>query len=523
MIEFSADDMAEVLPLTVKGEDSTTAIEPGDKSSTTVTSLTAPQNAYLYDYHQTGEGYKVIFEDSDSDMTMKNGDTKAFEVYVNNVKVGTVENSGKIIESLATANLENGKQYPIVVKEILTRTNENGNLETLESEFSTVSYINYNANEVLDNKIAKVFVNTVRTDGTKDWNLYTEGIKKDIASSLIVVSADGTQKWTGEGSIKLRGNSTAGGQKKPYNIKFNKGQKQDLFGFGEERKWSLLANTFDKSLIRNQVGMQFHANVVEPGSQDHNYTSKSEAVDLYIDGNYLGSYLLLESVESGKSRVDIDDENKENHEILLELDGTGRDRGGDAHLRKDDGQGDEGKLADKLEKSGYWFTINAPEGPGFDGNDEDTVKERTDFWNNYLDKSIFTYNYLTDVETEISKGADSDFNKIAEMIDIKSFVNFYITAELWKITDVGFSSVRFYIKNVDGKDVLYAGPLWDLDLSSGNNADPTETGLHAQTGNKWFGWLMQNPTFKEKVRERYEELLPEIKKLFADGGTIHHA
>ena len=70
-----------------------------------------------------------------------------------------------------------------------------------------------------------------------------------------------------------------------------------------------------------------------------------------------------------------------------------------------------------------------------------------------------------------------------KFIDVDSFVDFYITSEYVMTKDIGFSSTRFYIK--DGK--LYAGPLWDLDLSSGNIDDHKNAeDFRSKNSFKWF-------------------------------------
>ena len=485
--------------------------EPETKSSTTVKTLIAPTDVALYDYRETADGnYKITFTDNDEDMTVADGDTKQFEVYVNGgaEPIATVDKSGDSIAASAIDDLglQKNTQYTVTVKEKLERKNGEGTQETLTSDASKENYLVYSNTTELENGIAQVFVNTSRDASTKDYDLYKSAIKQDVAASLVVRTKDNSQTWQGEGEIKLRGNSTAGGQKKPFNIKFKKKQEQDLFGFGAARKWSLLANTFDKSLIRNQIGIQFH-NYVEKTYQTHQFTSQCEPIDLYVDGNYMGSYLLLESVEAGENRVDINAEDTTNHEILLELDSTKRDIGTDAHLDQD------------LALSTYSFTINEPEGMGIWSDNQIPMPSFAQYNQDYAQKKAWVFDYLTKFEQEISKEADSSFDEISKMIDVDSFVNYYITAELFKITDIDYSSTRFYIKNVEGQDKLYAGPLWDLDLSSGNNENPTEEGLHAQDM-KWFGWLMKNPEFKKKVTARYEELLPQIKQLYAENGTI---
>ena len=106
--------------------------------------------------------------------------------------------------------------------------------------------------------------------------------------------------------IKGRGNSTWGLEKKPYNIKFDK--KTDLFGMGKAKKWTLLANHYDRSLIRNIAAYELAQRIGLP------YTCLYQPVDLYINGTYLGNYLVTESVEVGATRVDINDLEKDNED-----------------------------------------------------------------------------------------------------------------------------------------------------------------------------------------------------------------
>ena len=99
--------------------------------------------------------------------------------------------------------------------------------------------------------------------------------------------------------IKGRGNSTWALAKKPYNIKFE--SKTNLFGLGKAKKFSLIASANEQSLIRNKITYDLAEDV------GLLYSSKSQHVDLYINGVYEGNYLICESVEVGSNRVDITD------------------------------------------------------------------------------------------------------------------------------------------------------------------------------------------------------------------------
>ena len=157
-----------------------------------------------------------------------------------------------------------------------------------------------------------------------------------------------------------------------------------------------------------------------------------------------------------------------------------------------------------------YFAVNEPEDietdPQYDGKRDRTLA------------------YLEEFETALQ---GKNFEQITNLIDVESFVDFYIVSELFKTKDIGFSSTRYYIQsqtdaegNVTSKK-LYAGPLWDLDLSSGNALDNEKyDDLYVQTENKWFGALMAVPEFAKKVKTRWEELLPTIKDLFAENGAV---
>lgn len=128
------------------------------------------------------------------------------------------------------------------------------------------------------------------------------------AGSIRVLSHEAKVRYSGEFSaIKGRGNTSwTAASKKSYQVKLDK--KGDLLsaaqhGWATEKakKWLLIGNPFDPTLMRNEVTYQLAKDIGMPAAVD------AEAVDLYYDGEYRGSYLLTEKVEIGEGRVDIDD------------------------------------------------------------------------------------------------------------------------------------------------------------------------------------------------------------------------
>lgn len=137
---------------------------------------------------------------------------------------------------------------------------------------------------------------------------FTDGApsKKDDGYMPCTVSTDGDDAAelisNADAKIKIRGNSTAGGEKKPYRIKFT--SKQPMLGLNGGNKfksWVLLADCFDYSMSRNYFILQASKIFTNVYSSDCRY------VNLYFDGKYKGVYLLAEQTQVNKNRVNVDE------------------------------------------------------------------------------------------------------------------------------------------------------------------------------------------------------------------------
>ncbi|MDD2269920.1 MAG: CotH kinase family protein [Eubacteriales bacterium] len=307
----------------------------------------------------------------------------------------------------------------------------------------------------------------------------TADINRDsfIAATLKVNDPSGKYAEISDssGEVRIRGNSTSSGAKKPYNIKFS--ESQDLLGLGKAKKWVLLANMYDKSLIRNKLSFDFAANI------GLRYTQSTRFVDVYINGAYNGSYLLSEAIDIGQTRVNL---NPRLNEFLLEYEPR-----------------ENYKNPSNIRTPVYniLFGFNAPEFPD-------------------SQQKMFLIDFFSKAEKALESKEQSDIEKY---FDIPSMVDFYIANELFKNVDFQTSSTRFYIQR--GK--IYGGPIWDLDLSTGN-ADfdyyreynnATTTGDSTEKfycRGLWYKHFFKCPWFVEKVKARYIELQPIIENLTTD-------
>lgn len=301
----------------------------------------------------------------------------------------------------------------------------------------------------------------------------TNGNIYDEYSTAIV-----TAQWVGGGvvnqtvQIRHRGYTSNTTNKKSYNIKFE--DKVDLMGMEEGKKWSLLGNPFDKSLLRIVVGFDFAAGLGLP------YTSQARLCKLWLNGVYKGIYVAIEPVDAKKGRVDID---TKTGAFIVERNNT----------REEDGV--------------TYIKTNA--GIRYEMSDPDTPNAA---------QTAAALEILNHVEQEVQS---LDHTRYEKVIDVSSFVDFYIFEELIKDIDFARFSTRYFYS----EGLLYAGPPWDLDLSQGNisgvygeviykkyyNRDGYGDGSGDSANGFWaqkdyYQWLCKDPYFMDLVKARWAEV-----------------
>ena len=285
-----------------------------------------------------------------------------------------------------------------------------------------------------------------------------------------VLDEDGSVLYDGAlDYIKGRGNSTWNGAKKPYNIKLNK--KADLFGMGKSKKWCLLANASDATLMRNHISYWFAKSI------GVDVTSDVVPVALYIDGNFMGAYSVTEKVEIGENRVDITDleklteavNEKELDQYSLGGDQRTLEKGTYQYANIPNNPEDiSGGYLLELEK--VYRYIN--EDSGFISNrgqaivmksPEEASKAQVEYMRDYyqqFEDALYSYD-----------GYNAEGKYYTDYLDAESVARMYIAEEFTQNFD-GCSSSFFLYKDVDG--IITAGPAWDFDLTFSNNSRMNE-------------------------------------------------
>ena len=280
--------------------------------------------------------------------------------------------------------------------------------------------------------------------------------------------------------IRGRGNSTwMYFDKKPYKLNFN--TKIDLFGFGGNKKYVLLANAMDETNIRTYLA--FHL-AHEFGIE---YATDYQMVHVILNGDYRGMYMMCEQVSEGQARVDI--KTSKTGEVdtgyLVESINSGENDGYKVFKLPEL----DGKHVGKNPNS-HTFIIKSP------GKDVTA------------DQQIFIKDYISQVNTAIFT---KNWKKFTELCDVDSFVNMTLVNAIIMNNDYGYS---FYMyKKKGGK--LYLGPIWDFDQSSGSSTHggTTYRGWYAGSEPRWQTALLEIPEFKALVEKRYKEKHAVVKGL----------
>lgn len=321
----------------------------------------------------------------------------------------------------------------------------------------------------------------VSDDPVNSGREWVDAVKGNEAKgNMSVVGLDGEVEHTDKiTEIKARGNSTfTRSDKKAYQFKLDK--KVDLINNNKDeanKKWILLANMFDATLIHNSITFQLAMDLNMP------YVPNYEAIDLYYDGEYRGAYLLCEKTEVDSSRIDIDDTDKAIENLNEDTDAyenpvvvtkTTASKGATNAAANSKGsykyiQGlREPELPDGASHHAYLleleFVHRYPEElSGFVTNRNQGILTKNP---EYLTKEsgAFISAFWQEFEDAVysANGYNSKTGKYYyDYCDLDSLVKLYLINELSKNVDGFMSSTYFYMPA--DEDVLYAGPVWDYD------------------------------------------------------------
>ncbi len=325
--------------------------------------------------------------------------------------------------------------------------------------------------------------------------------------------------------IKGRGNTSyTEFDKKPYQIKLT--QDAPFLDMEPGKKWVFVSNSADSSLIRNALSRSLAGHLNLPQSEEGTF------VDLYVNKEYVGNYYVVEKIEIQENRLLLSDlqkatEHENETEDLSTYETAWTDTTKAKQIPNDPEDITGGYLIERdfdnrflkeVEINESYFITEAKE--CFIVRDPEYTSEA---------QIAYIDSYVQSVENAIlsAEGIDGTTGKsYQDLIDVDSFVRKYLLEEVTANYDGGVASSYFYKDSdtIDGR--LYAGPVWDYDVSWGNSpaylgqisTSPERLSRLASHSDSsvWFQSLYHKPEVYEKIVSCYAQEISPYLTLLAD-------
>lgn len=323
--------------------------------------------------------------------------------------------------------------------------------------------------------VPSIYIETVT--GTLDKVNAEKGVKEK--ARYTTVSESGIKDASGNCTIKARGNTSFQYEQKSYSI--NLEENQSVLGMSSASEWALLANYKNTiQQLKNKIALDI------AGMFGMQFTPEGQFVNVFIDHQYNGLYLLTQKVSADGGAVQI--ENQENGKRKI----TG------SYLMEFDA---------RYKEEPVWFsTRTANIVLKFPKNITDEQKDDISSYMLEAEEALFS-------DTGINPLSGKSYK---EYLDLDSWLGMYLMQEFFVQWDVEFSS--FFLYKMTDDPYIYAGPIWDFDLtcgeiSSGYYPKLTQKTLLIQDNREgWLRSLGMKPEFQSDLREKYEkEFAPVIE------------
>lgn len=299
--------------------------------------------------------------------------------------------------------------------------------------------------------------------------------------------------------VRLRGNTTQEYPKKPFAIKLK--SKASVLGMPKHKRWVLLANWLDHSMIRNAVAFDI-AHAIEYAVENHNlpqgipWNVHGYSVELVVDGHHVGNYYLCEQIKIDDNRLNIKDpyDAEDNPAAFVDC----------GYLLEFDMKEDSD--IKYTTSNGVWVKFK---------NDE---PKSSDVYKAVSEK-------IQGIEDDLDNG---NYTEAYNNLDINSMVDQFLIWELTMNREYGDPGSIYMF--MDGNGKLSAGPVWDFDRGTFQNQEKA-TSLGNSTSYRvkpddawmfnrsqesdtysyvWYRQLAKDETFRNTVVERWAVIRPYL-------------
>ena len=293
-------------------------------------------------------------------------------------------------------------------------------------------------------------------------------------SSIKIVKTDGSEDYSNNKlQIRGRGNSTWWYPKKPYALKLK--DNSEILGMPAHKRWVLLANWLDRTLLRNDVSFQISKQTCMA------WTPRGKFVEVVLNGKHIGNYYLCEQIKVDENRVNI------------------------AKMETTDVSGESLTGGYLMELDLYYDEVNKFKSANndlpymFKEPDEDVLQ---------AEQFAYFQNYINDLESKLYSDTWLSTRDYVSMMDLNTFADWWFVHELSKNWEPNHPKSCYMHKDRNG--VLKAGPVWDFDCG-------TYTPDIGYTVNNalYYGRLFSDPAFVTIVKTRWAALKPQFDAIGA--------
>ncbi len=249
---------------------------------------------------------------------------------------------------------------------------------------------------------------------------------------------DNFNDYDGLIAIELRGSSSSWYPKKQYRFETQDSLGENLnvsiMGLPEENDWIFYGPYDDQSLIRNVFAFQLSNDMGR-------YASRTRFCEIVLNNDYRGLYVLMEKIKRDNNRIDIS--------AMDENDISGDAVTGGYIIKIDKFEG---------ENIGYWVTSNAVTYQYHYPKADEIVTPQ----------ELYIQDFIARFENAMNGPSPPDPSTgYPAYLDVSSFVDHFLINELAKNVDAYRISAYLYKERDSNGGKLYAGPIWDFNLSFG--------------------------------------------------------
>lgn len=246
-------------------------------------------------------------------------------------------------------------------------------------------------------------------------------------------------------SVRGRGTSSFHGMPK-YSIKLKFEQRHELLKMPSNKEWALISNYADKTHLRNNISLKLYTWL---GGK---FAPKTQFVELYLNRDYQGLYLLSETIKVGKNRINIP---KNDDSFLFEK-------------TSKKGIKDTDVIIETNNKN--LFCIKSPQ-------------------NATKDIQNVLLIHLNDWESLLENNPNISEDSLKKWIDIEDYLRYYWVQEFAKNTDANFNRSIFI--TWEEHQPMHYGPIWDFDIAYGNTSN--------ENIKKTEGWYVRSSSWDQKI------------------------